>query len=436
MESQGRAVMGADMGAAFAAGTQDGRPVYEFRLGDELRGERATMGKTLLDVQRDLRIKAAYIAAIEDLDLEVFPNPSFVPGYVRAYARYLKLDADQILGRFVEESGFVRPKDVAVQPKIGNRPQAAVVPGKPGAFRMRFPLVEVARVPVVPFAAIGSLMVLVALVGGLGYGGWTVLQNIQRVQFAPVDDLPQALAEMAPLDAPDQPALEEPVLTELAQPVASTALAELYRQQEVEVPILTPRDGPIAALDPDRFGPLANAARFAPARPDGSPASMAAAAMAGTMPESGPAADGTADPFAVVLAAVEASLSGGDPASAPGIVPGGPLTVVAERAAWVRVYLPSGTIIFERILESGESYSPPEGVGEPLIWAGNSGSVYVRVGEVLHGPLGSGTRATRDVVLTPAAITARYAAVENVPGIVSQATGVPGSPAQAAVGIQ
>jgi cytoskeletal protein RodZ len=417
--------MGAGVGAESEAVTADGRPAYEFRLGDELRGERATLGKTLLDVQRDLRIKAAYVAAIEDLDLAVFPNPSFVPGYVRAYARYLKLDADQILGRFVEESGFTRPRDVAVQPKLGNRPQAAVVPGAPGAFKMRFPLVEVVRVPVVPFAAIGSLLVLVALVGGLGYGGWTVLQNIQRVQFAPVDDLPQALAEVTPLDAPEAPDMAEPVLTELAKPVAATALAELYRQQEVEVPILTPRDGPIAALDPDRFGPLATAARYAPAGP---------AAMAATVPDAMSAAAASDDPFAVVLAAVEASLSGTAPAvAAP---PGGPLTVVAERAAWVRVYLPSGTIIFEQILESGETYSPPDGVGEPLIWAGNSGSVYVRVGDVLHGPLGSGTRATRDIVLTPAAITERYAAVENVPGIVSQAMGLTASAAEPAVGIQ
>jgi hypothetical protein len=41
---------------------------YEFRLGDELRGERATLGKSLLDIQRDLRIKAAYIAAIDNCD--------------------------------------------------------------------------------------------------------------------------------------------------------------------------------------------------------------------------------------------------------------------------------------------------------------------------------------------------------------------------------
>ena len=80
------------------------------------------------------------------------------------------------------------------------------------------------------------------------------------------------------------------------------------------------------------------------------------------------------------------------------------MVVVAERAAWIRVYLDNGTILFEAILEKGETYSPPEGVGAPLIWAGNSGSVYVRVGETLHGPIGRGTRAVRDVVLDPKAI--------------------------------
>ena len=67
------------------------------------------------------------------------------------------------------------------------------------------------------------------------------------------------------------------------------------------------------------------------------------------------------------------------------------LVVVAERAAWVRVYQANGTVLFESILEKGETYAPPEGVEAPLIWAGNSGSVYVRVGEELRGPLGSGT---------------------------------------------
>lgn len=41
----------------------------DIRLGDLMRGERATLGKSLLDVQRELRIRASYVAAIENCDI-------------------------------------------------------------------------------------------------------------------------------------------------------------------------------------------------------------------------------------------------------------------------------------------------------------------------------------------------------------------------------
>ena len=182
---------------------------------------------------------------------------------MRSYARYLGLDPDEVFHRFCQESGFVR------QPAARRRPEAAGAARRrplPGGFRPDFPLARLQRAGCreIPLSAIGSVLVLVALLVGLGYGGWTVLQNIQRVQFAPVEELPLAVAEVDPLAAPEAPALDEPALSELASPVAATALADLYRQQELEVPILVPRDGPIAALDPDRDRP-ARRLRAAPA---------------------------------------------------------------------------------------------------------------------------------------------------------------------------
>jgi hypothetical protein len=47
---------------------------FDVRLGDLMRGERATLGKSLLDVQRDLKIKASYIAAIENADVSAFAS--------------------------------------------------------------------------------------------------------------------------------------------------------------------------------------------------------------------------------------------------------------------------------------------------------------------------------------------------------------------------
>jgi cytoskeletal protein RodZ len=381
---------------------------FEFSLGDELRGERATLGKTLLDIQRDLRIKAAYIAAIEDAKPEVFPNPSFIAGYVRSYARYLGMDPDEVFQRFCRESGFTGKAGAGVtsapKPGIARKPAAA-----PGGFVSPIARLDVG-LPAIPFAAIGSLLVMVALTAGLGYGGWMVLQNIQRVQFAPVEELPVAVAEV---DAPAEPAatpLAEPTYTDLAEPVTSTALAELYRQQELEVPILAPRDGPIAALDPDTVGLLA--------RPSASADAMAAAAEV-------PPGLVEGAPIPELVAAAVAAEAGPKP-----------VTVVAERAAWIRVYLENGTVLFETILESGQSYTPPEGTDPPLVWAGNSGSVYAKIGDTLYGPLGRGTRAAKDISLAPEAITEKFEVVTEVPEVISQSIGVVPPAAEPAVAIQ
>ena len=79
---------------------------YELQLGDIMRGERATLGKSLLDVQRELKIKASYISAIENADPSVFETPGFIAGYVRSYARYLNMDPERAFDIFCRESGF------------------------------------------------------------------------------------------------------------------------------------------------------------------------------------------------------------------------------------------------------------------------------------------------------------------------------------------
>jgi cytoskeleton protein RodZ len=386
---------------------------YEFRLGDELRGERATLGRSLLDIQRDLRIKAAYVAAIENCDPSVFPNPSFIAGYVRSYARYLGLDPDEIYWRFCQESNFSGAQGAGqiAKAELGKPPKRRLSPRRPaaGEFFPQFPLAETPKrsMAELPVSALGSMIVMVALIGGLGYGGWLILQNIQRVQFAPIDDVPVALDELEAFTAPEAASAERS-LPELASPVAATALVDLYRQQELEVPILVPRDGPIAALDPDKIGLLARS------RPDsGAVASLAPVAL----------------PSSPGMALTDAAVTDDQPSAGPtepqvlaeDTQP--LLTVIAERPAWIRVYLGNGTIIFERILESGEVYEVPPTAAAPLIWAGNSGSVYVRVGDRLHGPLGSGTRASRDIVLDAVAIEQRFSVVDEIPTVISETLG-------------
>ena len=113
--------------------------------------------------------------------------------------------------------------------------------------------------------ALGSIAVLVALISGIGYGGWSVLQEVQRVQLAPVDQAPGVIAELDPLAAAGAvaSAQSEPGDAMLAalpsqdvQPDPE-ALDRLYRPQALDVPVLVARDGPIAAIDPGTVGVLA-----------------------------------------------------------------------------------------------------------------------------------------------------------------------------------
>lgn len=362
-----------------------GHESADARIGDILRGERATLGRSLLDVQRELKIRAIYIDAIENADTAVFPNKSFIAGYVRSYARYLGLDPEAVLTVFRSETGLA---------EAGRRRGAAA---GPGVFRPDFPLAERPRrgLPLPPLSALGSVLALAALAGGLGYGGWAVLQNVQRVQFAPVEEAPAALATIENLPAPETPAVEAAELGDLARPVAAAQLAELYRKQELEVPILAPRDGPIAAIDPAKVGLLAQAAA--------TPVAPAAPAAPVVLAEAADAAFGPETPAQLVPAAA------------------GPVTLVAERAAWIRIYRADKSVIFEKILETGETYAPPPQAAPPLIWAGNSGSVYVRIGETLRGPLGNGTRAVKDVSLDPTTLAASLPEAAEAPEVVSRA---------------
>ena len=179
---------------------QRGFDDFELCLGDVLRGERATLGKSLLDVQRELHIRAAYIAAIENGDLEIFETPSFVAGFVRSYARYLGMEPEWVYERFCVEHNFHVAHGMA-----GSGASARVAKAEPG-FERGGPLRGVGLLPDPdPFwhriepGALGSVTVLVALILGLGYAGFTVLKEVQRVQVAPADMVPNVVSDFNPL---------------------------------------------------------------------------------------------------------------------------------------------------------------------------------------------------------------------------------------------
>ncbi|WP_296417583.1 helix-turn-helix domain-containing protein [Pseudooctadecabacter sp.] len=362
-----------------------GFDAFELRLGDLMRGERATMGKSLLDVQRELKIKAAYIAAIENSDPTAFDTPGFIAGYVRSYARYLNMDPDWAFDTFCTESGFATAHGMSEQAS-GAKP----VKMAPAAFEK-----DIFATPATPFVpagdamfasveprAIGSVMVLLALVGGLGYGSWTLLQEVQRVQLAPVENTPVVVADIDPLAGGGLGAVDAGVDVTAAFDAPSTeALDRLYRPQALDAPVLVPRDGPIANLDPRQGGVLAPTQQERPG--------LLAVADADTE-------DGVLDASPVQVT---------EPAR-PGV------QLVAVRDAWVRVRSADGSVIYEAVMTAGDTFDVPQTEDPATLRIGESGAVYFAVNGAHYGPVGPRGQVTSNVALSVDNLTEAYAVAD------------------------
>ncbi|SDI03604.1 helix-turn-helix domain-containing protein [Lutimaribacter saemankumensis] len=367
------------------AGEPKGFDDYDLRLGDVMRGERATMGKSLLDVQRELRIKAAYIAAIENCDPSAFDTPGFIAGYVRSYARYLNMDPDRAFAQFCAESGFstahgmsaaassVRkidtPKQLPPERDPFASPSTPFVPAGEAFFSRIEP------------GAIGSVLVLLLLIGSIGFGGWTVFNQVQQVQVVPVENTPDVLSDLDPLQS-----ARASTSADTNDPVAPApeALDRLYRPQALDVPVLVARDAPISTLDPSTVGVFA-----APEGPD-LPQVDRSTAIAQALAE---AQDGEA--LASPLPQVVEKLG-------PGV------TIVAARPSWVRVRAADGSTVFEAILEAGDTYTVAQTEEPHTIRVGESGAIYFAVDGQTYGPAGPRGSVTSGLALSAANLLDTY----------------------------
>ncbi len=380
---------------------------FPVRLGDMMRGERATRNKSLLDVERELRIKASYIAAIENADPSAFPTPGFIPGFVRSYARYLGLDPEWAYEKFCAESGFDGVAGELGHERAGPR-QRPSGKGRDArhAAASGFRVFETAqRAPLAELTpgAIGGLAVMLLLIAGIGYGGWAILREIQQVKIAPqpsdiiveIPETPRAgEGAAAPVRAAFEGAGRGFGATGAGDALPATAAAPGIPASAYADMI----ESPIAEIDPERTGLLAplRVAEGAE-RPPVSRAAEVALALGGE----------TLAPAAAPAPPVTAA----DPAAAPPP----PVEIVAAIPAWVRVRSADGSVLFERILNEGEAWPIPASLEKVVIRAGNGGYLYLRQGDRVFGPLGKGSRLLRDVPVELDRIAETYPAARKLP---------------------
>lgn len=164
------------------------------RVGADLRAARLRLGWLLPDISAGLRIRLAYLEALEDGRTGDLPGPAYAVGFVRTYGAALGLDPDEISRRFRAEATDVNRRT-----------------------ELEFP----APVPErgVPAGAVVLLGVILA-VGA--YVGWYRLSGDGKL---PAEVAPAVPAHLAPLAEQAVPpvAAPQPQSPALASPAGQTA---------------------------------------------------------------------------------------------------------------------------------------------------------------------------------------------------------------------
>ncbi len=272
-------------------------------VGDSLRLRREQLGWSLAEVGDWLRIKLAYLQALEDGRPQDLPGHTYAIGFLRSYASTLGLDPQELSRRFREET------------KGLDRRQA-----------LNFPVPVAERG--IPAGA--ALLIGVVLVG-VTYTGWYVLGGHERLPSQSVPPLPASLA---------------PYVKEPASPAVVPAQASAPPPSMPAVP-------PPPAATPSAPDPVAASEPIPPA------------------------------PSAPADAAV---------------------IVKASASSWVQVRQAGGPVIYERILQPGESWSAPSGSGSLLLSIGNAGGISLIAGDVSTPALGRSGAVRRNLPLSAVAI--------------------------------
>lgn len=155
--------------------------------GERLRRAREEQGLSQDEVSKHLRLSLSYLRALEEDDYERLPEPTFIKGYLRNYARFLGLPAEELARRFQQE---VDAKSSAEDERHQEAQEVT-----PRGREWRLPML---------------VILVVALVAALGWWMWP------REDAAPTDESGTPALESSPV----QESTPEPALPDEPDPVA------------------------------------------------------------------------------------------------------------------------------------------------------------------------------------------------------------------------
>jgi cytoskeletal protein RodZ len=204
------------------------------QLGEMLRTAREEQGLTLDEAEKQVRIRAYLLEALEAGNYHVFPSPVVTRGLIRNYAKFLKIDPIKALTKF-DGNGVVPVKGQRLTPN-----------------GIEFMNLSMAPRPFITWdLSIGGLLFLV-VVFGAGYFVYLTLSQQPLAAFQPA--LPPEegdVLENSALPLPTTTA--QPSVTPTSVPPTPTATPLVYSGVTVELVIQQPSWVQILADDTKVF---------------------------------------------------------------------------------------------------------------------------------------------------------------------------------------
>lgn len=101
-------------------------------IGEVLRTQRESQGLSLADIEEETKIRARYLQALEEENFDEIPGEAYCIGFLRNYARFLKIDPEPLLGQYRDQvtNKESSPSSVIVE-KSEKKPKKEFKPASP-----------------------------------------------------------------------------------------------------------------------------------------------------------------------------------------------------------------------------------------------------------------------------------------------------------------
>ncbi len=327
-------------------------PRAKHTIGALLRETRENYGGDIDRIAAALRIRPAYLIALEEGRYDRLPAPVYALGFVRAYAIHMGLDGEEAVRRFKQEANGLEISRNLVFP---------------------MPLAD-HSIPRKPILIAGLLLLIAA------YAVWYFFSSSDSRRPERVSEVPAELMANQPGSAANPPA------PAVSPPEASAAMTPPFKPLLQAPPAPPPAASPAPAVSPSKPVAAAPPASFPPPQqqalaPSPSPPPAAASANA--------SGDATHD-FGLTGLPVR-------------------IVIHAKGESWLQVRDRDRNLLFQRLMKPDDVYRVPDRPGLSFM-TGNAAALDITVDGNPAPPL-TGT-VKHEILLDPARLMAGTAAVD------------------------